>query len=197
MVSFSARASDLWKIVSINQKIEDKDEGYQRTLSASRVRRIKQYIEGGNALPTSILVSFDRFTLSEDGLTLTVPNHTGAGWVIDGQHRLAGAHEANKPIDLPVIAFLGLDVDEQIFQFVTINKEAKGVPTSLYYDLLKHLPPEKKPAEVAKEKAADIAKPTQARRRFALLWANRRYEISKKRRDVAHQLCTQGLSLSR
>ena len=36
-----------------------------------------------------------------------------------------------------------MDIDDQVFQFVTINRTAKGVPTSLYYDLLKHLPPSK------------------------------------------------------
>jgi hypothetical protein len=38
---------------------------------------------------------------------------------------------------------------------VTINREGKNVPTSLYLDLLKSLP-FKKPADAAKERAADI-----------------------------------------
>jgi hypothetical protein len=48
-------------------------------------------------------------------------------------------------------------LDEQIQQFVTVNKEAKGVPTSLYYSLLKKLPPKMSPTELAKERSADIA----------------------------------------
>jgi hypothetical protein len=40
---------------------------------------------------------------------------------------------------------------------IVINREAKGVPTSLYYDLLKHLPPKKSENDLAKERAADIA----------------------------------------
>ena len=40
---------------------------------------------------------------------------------------------------------------------MTINKEAKGVPTSLYYDLLKRLPHKKADSEIAKEKAVEIA----------------------------------------
>jgi hypothetical protein len=44
---------------------------------------------------------------------------------------------------------------------VTINREAKNVPTSLYLDLLHNLP-DKNPADAAKERATDIA--TQLRR---------------------------------
>jgi DGQHR domain-containing protein len=87
------------------------------------------------------------------------------GWVIDGQHRLAGAHEAssgeggNKKVDieLSVIAFIGTTENFQIEQFVTVNREAKGVPTALVYDLLKHLPGRKNAGEVATERAAEIA----------------------------------------
>jgi DGQHR domain-containing protein len=86
-----------------------------------------------------------------------IPNRPDSGWVIDGQHRLAGATNSDVDIELAVVAFLDLDLDRQIFQFVTINKTAKGVPTSLYYDLLRHLPPSKTPAEKAREKSADIA----------------------------------------
>jgi hypothetical protein len=55
-----------------------------------------------------------------------------------------------------VVAFLGLTALSQIEQFVTINREAKNVPTSLYLDLLHHLP-NKRPGDVAKERASDLA----------------------------------------
>jgi DGQHR domain-containing protein len=58
-------------------------------------------------------------------------------------------------IELPIVAFVGLTEAKQIEQFVTINREAKNVPTSLYLDLLKMLP-NKKPADAAKERAADL-----------------------------------------
>jgi DGQHR domain-containing protein len=153
---FAAKASELWSVVSINERQEDKEEGYQRVLSPSRVRALANYIKSGKTLPLSVLVTFDNATVSSDGKTLTVPNQPDAGWVIDGQHRLAGAHESKFEIDLPVVAFVGLDIDSQIQQFVTINREAKGVPASLYYELLKHLP-KKNPGDVAKERAVDLA----------------------------------------
>lgn len=157
LYALSVPAKTLWSVVGINTREADKDKGYQRVLSSSRVRSIAKYIDGKNPIPTSILVSFgDAAKVDKDGTTMLITANPDAGWVIDGQHRLAGAHMADKEIELPVIAFIGLDIEEQIKQFITINKEAKGVPTSLYYDLLSHLPV-KSAADRAKERAADIA----------------------------------------
>ena len=125
-------------------------------LSPARVASISRYVKSGNPIPTSVLVAFDKAKMSEDGKTLIVPNRHDAGWVIDGQHRLAGIHESGANIDLSFVAFIGLPVEKQIEQFVKINREAKNVPTSLYLDLLKYLP-EKSEAEQSKERAADIA----------------------------------------
>jgi hypothetical protein len=68
-----------------------------------------------------------------------------------------GSSQEGTDIELNVIALLDFGEQEQIEQFVTINREGKNVPTSLYLDLLKRLPHVKKPGEVASERAADIA----------------------------------------
>jgi DGQHR domain-containing protein len=141
----------------VNRRERDKDIGYQRTLSRSRLNVITKYIDDGNPIPNSLLISLDEGAhLSKDKKFITIPNKADAGWVIDGQHRLAGAKESHTNIELLVMAFVGAGLEEQIKEFITINREAKGVPTSLYYDLLKHLPPGKTEADVAKERAADI-----------------------------------------
>lgn len=163
MIVFSAPASFLWKVLSINKKDDDKDEGYQRTLSLSRAQQIQRYIEGKKSISPAIIISLDadKIQFQEESKTIIISEtESEAGWVIDGQHRLRGAQLASvsgPDIELPVVAFIGLDIDKQIEQFVTINKEAKGVPTSLYYDLLKMLPTIKNPTEMAKEKSASIA----------------------------------------
>jgi DGQHR domain-containing protein len=157
---FSAKASVLYSALSINRKVENKDEGYQRTLSLSRVASLAKHIALGRSIPTSIVVAFDKAAYDAKRGVLVVPPGRDVGWVIDGQHRLAGAHEAavlGKDIDLSVVAFSNIDEKEQIQQFFTINREAKGVPTSLYLDLLRHLP-NKDVAQLIKERAADIAR---------------------------------------
>jgi DGQHR domain-containing protein len=157
---FKAKASVLYKALSINRRIEDKDEGYQRALSPSRVQAITRYIMQKKPIPGAIIICFDKATFDKNRNEIILPAGTDVGWVIDGQHRLAGAEMAARSgadIELPVVAFMDISEDNQIEQFVTINREAKNVPTSLYLDLLRALPTTKKPAEVAKERAADLA----------------------------------------
>jgi DGQHR domain-containing protein len=156
---FKASASLLYKMLSINRRVEDKDEGYQRALSVSRVGAIAKFIKTKRAIPGAIIVSLDHATYDSKARVLTVPKGADVGWVIDGQHRLAGAQTAaleGFDIELPVVAFVGLEPKRQVEQFVTINREGKNVPTSLYLDLLKILPL-KNPADTAKERASDIA----------------------------------------
>jgi DGQHR domain-containing protein len=156
---FKARASVLFAALSINRRIEDKDEGYQRVLSPSRVQAITRYVTQKRSIPTAIVISFDKATFNASKRELTVPAGRDVGWVIDGQHRLAGADKAARAgvdIEMPVVAFIGLTPDSQVTQFVTINREAKNVPTSLYLDLLKMLP-NKSASDSAKERSADLA----------------------------------------
>ena len=154
---FSAPAKVLYDVLEINQRNPDKDEGYQRTLSSARVRSVSQFVDTKRVIAPAIVISLQHAAFDATAGELVIKKTASAGWVIDGQHRLAGAKESSLDIDLSVVAFLDLQLEQQIFQFVTINQAAKGVPRSLYYDLLKHLPPKRKPADVAKEKAADIA----------------------------------------
>ena len=157
LYAFAAPARTLFGILEINERDSDKDEGYQRALSTSRVRAISTFVDDGNAIAPAIVVSLHDAEFDQAADEILVPNRPDAGWVIDGQHRLAGAAKAQREIQLTVVAFLQLSLESQIFQFVTINRTAKGVPTSLYFDLLRALPPSRSPAEVAREKAVDIA----------------------------------------
>jgi DGQHR domain-containing protein len=156
---FKAKASVLYDALSINRRISDKDEGYQRVLSSSRVQAITRYIRQNRTIPGAIIVSLDKAKFDKKEKELTIPAGTNVGWVIDGQHRLAGAAMAARDgtdIEFAVVAFIGLTDINQIEQFVTINREGKNVPTSLYLDLLHYLP-HKRPGDVAKERATDLA----------------------------------------
>lgn len=151
-------AKDLYALVKINRREEDKRKGYQRALLPNRTNVIAKFIDEGNAIPTNIVVAFDSAKLAHGAKTIQIQEGGDSGWVIDGQHRLAGAYEAQKEIDVAVTAFLGLSEEEQVNQFVTINREAKRVPTSLYLDLLPLLKMVKKDeSENAKERAVNIA----------------------------------------
>jgi DGQHR domain-containing protein len=165
MYLFTSKASVLYDSLSINRRVENKDEGYQRTLSLGRVQAIAKFVQRKKtAIPSAIIVCFDEGDFDAESGVLSIPSGKDVGWVIDGQHRLAGCHAAAQEgvdIELAVVGFVGLDEKKQIEQFVTINRESKNVPTSLYLDLLKKLP-FKNAADSAKERATDIA--TQLRR---------------------------------
>lgn len=155
---FACEAKQLWQITQVNQLEENIEKGYQRVVSEQRAGKIAEFIDRGNFIPTSVLISFEHASLSPDKKQLIVKNRKDAGWVIDGQHRLVGASKADSSIVLPVVAFIDLAVKGQINCFVTINKEAKGVSSSLYLELLKNLPGKRDAAVDARERAVDLAK---------------------------------------
>src|SRR5262249_23149943 len=71
---FSIQASKLWTMTQINQRSEDKDEGYQRALSIARVRNIAKYIQSGGMLAGSIVVSFDKGSFDKTHQKLRLPD---------------------------------------------------------------------------------------------------------------------------
>jgi len=158
---FCAKASELWEFLSINRRDTDKNEGYQRVLPNSRVQSVASYVREGHLIPNSILVSFDNAEYDAQSGEIVIPPGSDVGWVIDGQHRLAGAYEAAKDrsddYEFCVVAAIGLEQRRQIELFITINREAKGVPSSLVLDLLGHIP-KKRASDIANERAADIAR---------------------------------------
>jgi len=158
LVLFLCGAKQLRKFSQVNQLEEDSDKGYQRAVSASRVAKIAKFIDDGNFIPNSVLISFEHAKLNKEKNVITIDNRQDAGWVIDGQHRLAGGHESSDDIVLPVVAFVGLGMEQQIKCFVTINKEQKGVSSSLYLELMRGLPGSIKNAtDNAKKRAVDLA----------------------------------------
>jgi DGQHR domain-containing protein len=158
--AFVIKASKLWPMISINRREEEEDRGYQRVLSTARTSAVAKHIKAGNPIPNSILISLDAGKYAKQDGMLTIPAGKDIGWVIDGQHRVAGAYEALPDVDIEfcVFAFVNVEQTFQIEQFVTINSEAKGVPTSLVYDLLSYLPSKTTAAEIARERAITIAK---------------------------------------
>ena len=193
---FTAKASVLFASLSINRRVSDKDEGYQRVLSPSRVEAISRFFSEHKAIPGALIASLDKATYDERRRELSIPPGRDVGWIIDGQHRLAGAAVAARTgadVDLPVVAFVGLPPKGQIEQFITINREAKNVPTSLYLDLLRHLPT-KNAADAIRQRATDLA--TELRRLETSPFFERIAFASppKRRADLFGELRTKNLS---
>jgi len=149
-------AKTLSTVARVNTREPEENTGYQRLFVPSHITGIKKYFESGKCIPVSMLVTFKGAKFANGHIY--VLNDPKKGWIIDGQHRWLAAKQLGKEILLPVIAFIDLPIEDQIEHFTTINREAKGVPSSLYLDLLKSLPKEKTVGERVKERATDIAR---------------------------------------
>ena len=126
---------------------------YQRLLVPSRLHGITKFINEGGYFPNSIIVNFDdsnkklkvRFEQSEktgdDSRSrfgvLSIPNAYGIAYIIDGQHRVYGYAGSNfkDSNTIPVVAFVGMDSQEQLKIFMDINENQKAVSPSLRLDL--------------------------------------------------------------
>ncbi|MGA8614987.1 MAG: DGQHR domain-containing protein [Xanthobacteraceae bacterium] len=149
-------AKQLTATATVSRREPEQDKGYQRLFVESHINAIRKFLESGKSIPVSLLVTFKKAKFSNR--ILRINRDPKNGWITDGQHRWLAARQLGDDISLPIIAFIDLPIGEQIDHFITINREARGVPSSLYLDLLKSLPKEKTAAERAKERTTDIAR---------------------------------------
>ncbi len=147
----------LFGICTISRREEDKERGYQRLLNKNRAQKIASYIDRRRGLlPNNLIIAFTDKVKFQAG-KLLIPKVRDAALVIDGQHRLWGLHLADADFAVAVVGFIGLDPVRQKELFITINKEQKGVPSSLYLDLLPDIS-SIVDIDVAQERAIDLAK---------------------------------------
>ena len=151
-------------------------------------------------LPTAIVVNIltsgdERLGKNvEKGELVTVDDHTngmatiqlpdgfnGSEWrhsaippveVIDGQHRLWAFEDADLSGDfeLPVVAFVGLDLRWQAYLFYTINIKPKKINASLAFDLYPLLRTQK---WLTKFEGHVIYRETRAQELIDLIWSHR------------------------
>jgi DGQHR domain-containing protein len=135
------KVSQLFRISEVSRADEDPEQGYQRLLGKQRAKKISEYISAGNVIPGSIILSAQAGVCTYDTATkkLSLNNKKGSLLVIDGQHRLYGAHqyEEQEDIPLPVCIFDGLDKAHEVQYFLDINGYQRGVPKTLQIELTK------------------------------------------------------------
>ena len=130
-------ADEIFSVAEVVRRKEDRQEGFQRNLSQVRVRQIVAYLsKPRHMFANNIIIAFDR-ELSFNKEKLALPtDENKRGWVVDGQHRLAGIQKAQWKHKLAVVILSAITIEEMAALFRTINSTQKGVPTSLLYDLL-------------------------------------------------------------
>ena len=152
---FSIEPSTLLKIGFVLHRTRVNDSmapTYQRLLVPSRLKGITKFIDGGGYFPNSIIINFnaanddlkvkfspiksEKDSQSEFGF-LRIPNAYGIAYIIDGQHRVYGYAQSQHKEDstIPVVAFEGMESEEQLKIFMEINENQKAVSPSLRLDL--------------------------------------------------------------
>jgi DNA sulfur modification protein DndB len=155
--TFSIAPEYLLKIAYVAHRAKGKAtdvDTYQRMIKKSRLKKIREYIDGNGIFPTNIVISLEgkkhiHFEpwkqmdgpegVKHGSLVLT-PSYRCA-WIIDGQHRLfaySGLEKA-KTAHLNVLAFEGLPASKQAQLFIDINYEQKSVKRSLLQELYAEL----------------------------------------------------------
>lgn len=137
---------DFWEPEKL-KKCDQKNQGYQRKPSLSRIKEIATFLETKNpSFPTSILLSTRKPVEATNysvgsGYTMIVDPPL---YIVDGQHRIAGIRHSikeknNKDIQnfqLPVIIMETKDKIDEVRQFDTLNTKQKRVSTDLAQRLL-------------------------------------------------------------
>jgi DNA sulfur modification protein DndB len=136
-------AKEMVKIATVSRIDEDAEKGYQRHLDQKRVKEITSYINDGNIIPGSIILSVQKGCSKrydeENGKLHVTLSENNLLFVIDGQHRLYGASLCEQDVILPVCIFTGLDIKQEIQYFLDINSYQRGVTKTLRIELLKFL----------------------------------------------------------
>lgn len=140
---------------------EERTKGVQRPLSERRCKDVAKFIDSKTGVIANNIIlnlpSETQFLPDPDNNCLgiiRIPRVSKSAWVVDGQHRLYGFCYSNKEYTLLCSGFVDLNIEQQSQIFITINKEQKGISSSVIYDLL----PLTKNAEFKKERAHSLVK---------------------------------------
>jgi DGQHR domain-containing protein len=148
------RVEDFAVVSRISRDEEKRIVGYQRPELIPHIAEIRAYLESANPmLPNPVVVAFAPIVRFEPfaaydkrsdlpsvpgEIVIPLPTHDTrkAGWIVDGQQRLAAIREAAvKGFPVWVIGFVACSDSEQREQFILVNN-TKPLPKGLVYELL-------------------------------------------------------------
>lgn len=193
LFAFAANGDELSSFLTVSRIRREEENyqlaGYQRPEVISHITKIRDYLSSdGSILPNALVVALNdkvHFEPISNGASgevqighLDIPvggaDHERAGWVVDGQQRLAALQDAQRSdFQVCVVGFIASSQREQREQFILVNS-TKSLPRSLIYELLPvtkcQLPPflerRKFPAELATRLNYDESSPFHERIRM-------------------------------
>ena len=162
---FFCEPQKLLEVAYVARRETGRENYYQRMLTTSRLKSIKNFIDKGGVFPNNIILAFDDrpqfkpYPIPDQNTPswlewgeLAFPKSYRAAWIIDGQHRLYAFGEdqsASSLQKLPVFAFEQMPESKQAEFFIQINREQKPVSPDLIWDLEADLRPDSIRGQVA------------------------------------------------
>lgn len=134
------KAKKLFGLTEVSRVDDDPAVGYQRLLGKDRAKKIAAYVDSGYLLPGALVLSAQEGSIKKyDPKThkLTLSSKPKSLLVIDGQHRLYGAFQANNDLPIPIFIFDNLQREEEVQYFLDVNGLQRGVPKTLRLELTK------------------------------------------------------------
>lgn len=124
---------------TVEARLENPIDGFQRLLDKKRARDIADYIDAGfGTVPSAIILSAQpRAQLHYDRKTgdLRFRNDPRSFLIIDGQHRVYGFNLATKSVNVPVVVYNRLTRAQECQLFMDINTKQRPVPPELLLDI--------------------------------------------------------------
>lgn len=124
---------------TVDTRLDNPLDGFQRKLDEKRADEIAQYIDSGfGTIPSAIVLSAQaEAELEYDRLKKTISFVTGpkAFLILDGQHRVFGFAKAKTNLRVPVVIYNGLSRRDECRLFIDINTKQRPVPNELLLDI--------------------------------------------------------------
>src|SRR5437016_7016994 len=129
----------LAKTCTVDTRVDNPMEGFQRKLDERRAEYIARYIdEGLGTIPTSIVLSAQKeaelkYERSKRSITFRVTPRSFL--ILDGQHRVFGFAKARSSLRVPVVIYNDLSRADECRLFIDINTKQRPVPNELLLDI--------------------------------------------------------------
>lgn len=141
---------------------DSENETYQRKLDTYRVNKISEFVKRDKGvMPTSIVLNANSKLVFDDDY-LIIDSDKDSFFIIDGQHRIAGASEADEKYEFCVAIMNNIDRSFQSELFISINNEQKKVNSNVRFSMKANddvKTPEKVYAKIAYQLNKDVDSP--------------------------------------
>lgn len=133
------KASEVQKLVNIDQKTSSNPKGYQRPQSPSRVKQFQKFMQHEKSfcpvpLVANIRLNEGSLNFDEKKGILNLKGKDVKLWICEGQHRYWGyisLYEENEvDVEIPFV-IVNQEREWEIANFFIINKKQKAIPTDL------------------------------------------------------------------